>query len=221
MTAAGTLARGRATLFQTIYSHTQNGIVRACEKEIMVWEARFVGLDPQREVIEASVRPTGEIWTADAGDSGMTEIAATVSDIHPRVIVMQANGNFELPLAGILLTLGLPVAMVQPRSVREFARAISRISRAEQNQAALLARFGELVQPAISPLPGELVDDLKELRARRREILQMIALERARAGSMGPALEKDLQAHIQFLERSLGALDGLFSRKVRESPVWH
>jgi len=161
------------------------------------------------------------MWKADAGEEGMTEIAATVSDIHPRLVVMQANGNLELPMAGILLTLGTPVAMVQPRNVRDFARAIGRISRTEQNQAVLLARFGELVQPETSPPPGELVDDLKQLMARRQEILQMIALERRRAGSIVPVLEKDLQAHIQFLERSLGVVDAQFSRKVRESRVWH
>jgi transposase len=187
----------------------------------MVSEARFVGLDPGRQVIEASVRPTGELWTATAGDKGMTEIAATVSDIHPRLIVMQASGNLELPMAGILITLGLPVALVQPHNVRDFARALGRLSRIEPHPSVLLARFGELVQPEASPLPGELVDDLKHLRARRKEIQQMIALERGRAGVMAPALEKDLQAHIQFLERSLDVVDALFSRKVRESRVWH
>jgi transposase len=187
----------------------------------MVSEARFVGLDAGREIIEASVRPTGEIWTANAGDDGMTEIATAVSDIQPRLIVMQANGNLELPMAGILITLGLPVAMVPPRNVRDFARALGRLSRSEPHQSVLLARFGELVQPETSPLPGDFVDDLKHLRARRHEIQQMIALERGRSGLLAPALEKDLQAHIQFLERSVAVVDGLFSRKVRESSVWH
>jgi transposase len=187
----------------------------------MVSEAKFVGLDAGRQIIEASVRPTGEMWTANAGDAGMSEMAATVSDIRPRLIVMQADGTFELPMAGILITLGLPVAMVQPRNVRDFARALGRLSRLEPHQSVLLARFGELVQPETDPLPNDLVEDLKHLRARRQEIQQMIALERGRAGHLAPALEKDLQAHIQFLERSIGVVDSVFSRKVRESRVWH
>jgi transposase len=190
-------------------------------EKAMVSEARFVGLDAGREVIEASVRPTGEIWTANAGDDGMSEIATAVSDIRPRLVVMQANGNLELPMAGILITLGLPVAMVPPRNVRDFARALGRLSRSEAHQSVLLARFGELVQPETSPLPSELVDDLKHLRARRHEIQQMIALERSRSGQLAPALERDLQAHIQFLEKSVSVVDALFSRKVRESRVWH
>ena len=151
----------------------------------------------------------------------MSEIAATVSDIRPRLVIMQANGNFELPMAGILITLGLPVAMIQPRNVRDFARALGRLSRSEPHQSLLLARFGELVQPETSPLPNELVDDLKRLRERRLEIQLMIALERGRTGLMAPALEKDLQAHIQFLEKSITVVDTLFARKVRESSVWH
>jgi transposase len=187
----------------------------------MVSEARFVGLDAGRDLIEASVRPSGELWTANTGDEGMNEIAETVSDIHPRLVVMQANGNFELPLAGILMTLGQPIALVQPRNVREFARAIGRLSKTEVRPAGLLAQFAEIVRPD-APLPsGELVSELKHLRARRQEILQMIALERSRLGSSEPILEKELQNHIQFLEKSLAFVDMQFSRKVRVSPAWH
>src|SRR5688572_19743854 len=101
-------------------------------------QVRFVGLDAGRETIEASVRPSGEIWTANSGEDGITEMVDTVFDIHPRLVVLQANGNFELPLAGILMTRALPVALVQPLKVREFARAIGRLSRVEQRPAALL-----------------------------------------------------------------------------------
>jgi transposase len=184
-------------------------------------QVRFVGLDAGRETIEASVRPSGEIWTANSGEDGITEMVDTVFDIHPRLVVLQANGNFELPLAGILMTRELPVALVQPLKVREFARAIGRLSRVEQRPAALLAQFGEFVQPEAIPPSGELVEELKQLRARRHEILQMIALERSRSGSKDPILEKELQAHIQFLEKSLAFVDAQFSRKVRVSRVWH
>jgi transposase len=184
-------------------------------------QAKFVGLDAGRELIEASVRPTGELWTRNAGDQGMNEIAETVSDIHPRLVVMQANGNFELPLAGILMTLGQPIALVQPRNVREFARAIGRLSKVEQRPAGLLAQFAEFVQPEAPAPSSTLIDELKALRSRREEILQMIALERSRSGSADAILEKELQAHIQFLEKSLAFVDMQFSRKVRVSPVWH
>ena len=90
----------------------------------MSTEARFVGLDAGRDGIEAWIRPTGEVWKMDAGDDGMTQVAETLARLHPQLVVMQANGNFELPMAGILVTFGLPVALVQPRNVRDFARAM-------------------------------------------------------------------------------------------------
>jgi len=185
-------------------------------------EVRYVGLDAGKDIIEASVRPTGENWKADNGDDGMTQIAETLASIHPQLVVLQANGTFELPLAGILVTFGLPVALVQPRNVRDFARAIGRLSRIEnQRQAGLLAHFAELVQPEPTPMPDEEVEELRHLRTRRREILQMMATERGRAGNPVPVIEKEIQGHIQALERSLSYIDAQFSRKVRVSRIWH
>jgi len=187
----------------------------------MSTEARFVGLDAGRDGIEAWIRPTGEVWKMHAGDDGMTQVAETLARLHPQLVVMQANGNFELPMAGILVTFGLPVALVQPRNVRDFARAIGRPSRTEQCPAGILAQFAELVQPDASPMPQDQVEELRQLRGRRLEILQMIAAERNRAGNVLPALEKDIQAHVQFLERNLVSIDAQFSRRVRASRIWH
>jgi transposase len=187
----------------------------------MVSESRFVGLDAGRAGIEAAVRPTGETLRTETCDEGMTEIAESITKLQPQLVVLQANGNFELPLAGILVTFKLPVALVQPRNVRDFARAIGRLSRVEQHQAGLLAQFAEFVQPEVSILPDEQIEELKQLRRRRKEVLEMIALERSRVGSTVPGLEKDIQSHIQFLERCVMSIDAQFSRRVRVSRMWH
>jgi transposase len=181
---------------------------------------RFVGLDAGRDAIEASVRPSGEVWRLDTCDDSMTQMAENISRIQPQLVVLQANGNFELPIAGILVTFGLPVALVQPRNVRDFARAIGKSSLEQRLQSGLLAQFAELVQPESTPLPDEQVEELKQLRERRREIRQLIAEERTRLGIAVLAVEKDIQAHIQFLERSLALIDAQFSNKVRVSRIW-
>jgi transposase len=188
----------------------------------MSTEARFVGLDAGRDGIEAWVRPSGEIWKMDSGEQGMTQVAETLSRLHPQLVVMQANGNFELPMAGILVTFGLPVALVQPRNVRDFARAIGKSSRTEQrHQAGLLAQFAELVQPDATPMPEDQIEELRQLRKRRQEIIEMMSAERCRATTALPALEKEIQAHVQYLERSLASIDAAFSRRVRASRIWH
>jgi transposase len=147
-------------------------------------------------------------------------MAQNISRLQPQLVVMQANGNFELPLAGILVTFGLPVALVQPRNVRDFARAIGKSSLEQRPQSGLLAQFAELVQPESTPMPDEQVEELKQLRERRREIRQMMAEERGRISLAVPTVEKDIQSHIQFLERSLALIDAQFSRKVRVSRIW-
>jgi len=187
----------------------------------MLSEVRFVGLDAGRDTIEASVRPTGEVWRLETCEDSMTQMAENISRIQPQLVVMQANGNFELPLAGILVTFGLPVALVQPRNVRDFARAIGKSSLTEHRQhAGLLAQFAELVQPESTPMPDEQIEELKQLRERRREIRQMISEERSRLGTAVLAVEKDIQAHMQYLERNLALIDAQFSRKVRVSRIW-
>src|SRR5688500_8425646 len=142
---------------------------RGKERKRMSTETRFLGLHAGRDGIEAWNRPTGEVWRMDAGDDGMPQVAETLSRLHPQLVVMQANGNFELPMAGILVTFGLPVALVQPRNVRDFARAIGRPSRTEQCHAGILAQFAELVQPDASPMPEDQVEELRQLRGRRLE----------------------------------------------------
>jgi transposase len=186
----------------------------------MLSDVRFVGLDAGRDTIEASVRPSGEVWRLDNGEDSMTQMAENISRIQPQLVVMQANGNFELPLAGILVTFGLPVALVQPRNVRDFARAIGKSSLDQRPQSGLLAQFAELVRPESTPMPDEQIEELKQLRERRREVCQMIAEERGRLVSAVPVIEKEIQCHLQFLERSIALIDAQFSRKVRVSRIW-
>src|SRR5262245_11908071 len=187
---------------------------------MMTLDARFVGVDADRDTIEASIRPSGELWTVESGETGMSEITTRLSSIRTDLVVMQANGSYELPLAGILATAGLPFALVLPRNVRDFARAIGRLTRTGQRQADLLAHFAELVRPEAWPLSDELVQQLKDLRSRRHEILQMIALERGRVDSAPAVVQKDVQHHVHFLERSLAGIDEQFSRTIRLSRIW-
>jgi transposase len=183
----------------------------------MSFNATFVGVDANREIIEASVRPTGELLQVGSNEEGMTEISDKLYRIQPQLVVMQANGTFELPLAGFFATVGLPFALVQPRHLREFAKAIGRNTRVPQEQAGLLAHFAELVRPDAWPLSEDQIQQLKDLRERRQEIKDMIVVERERLAQASSAVQKDLQRHIYFLERSLAGIDEQFSNTIRVS----
>ena len=127
-------------------------------------DSRFVGLNATAQMIEVAVRPTGEMWRTEFADETITATATKLKHMGPKLVVMEGTGTFELPVAGIFATVGLPLAIVNPRNVREFARAIGRGTRSDCTPAGLLAYFGELVYPEPRPLPDELIRKLKDLR---------------------------------------------------------
>jgi transposase len=183
-------------------------------------EPRYVGVNATASSIEVAILPTGEHWKTNFGDESIDETATKLKGMKPQLVVMEGTGTFELPVAGVFATYGLPFAIVNPKSIREFARTVGRMSRMDYSQAGLLAHFGELVHPQPRPMPDELVERLKELRSRRDEILQMLSLEKSRLGQTSFVLRKDIQRHIDFLEKSVAQLDQEFGRTVRFSAAF-
>ena len=179
----------------------------------------FVGLDVCKNSIQIAVRPTGEQWSASGNDGGINETADRLRDLAPDLVVMEAHGGPELPVAGTLAMIGLPFALVSPRNVREFAKVLGK-PRSDRDQAELLAHFAELIRPEIRPAPREFVQQLKALQTRREDILQMLAAERKRSGAESTVVMKDLKNHIYFLEKSIVTIDDEISRTVRASRLW-
>jgi len=174
---------------------------------------KFVGLEVTGNSIEVAVRPTGELWTTPSCDEGVAEVADRLLYLHPDLVVMQDYGQPELTVAGVLAAVGLPFALIPPRSIREFARAIGRVTR--ERQASLLAQFAELVQPEPQFVSEEVVQQLTDLQARRRELNEMLSNDRNRTKGSSAVVVKDIQAHIQFLERALKINGEQFKRIVR------
>ncbi len=180
----------------------------------------FVGLNVTSEMIEVAIRPTGEMWKTNVAEETIAETATKLKSLQPRLVVMEAAGGCELPVAGVFAIYGLPLAIINPRNFRDFARAVGRISRFDYTHAGLLAHFGELVDPEPRPLPEELIETLKHLRTRRHNMLQMLLIERRCLGEVPLALRNDVQRHITFLEQSIAALTQEFNRSVRSSAAW-
>jgi transposase len=160
------------------------------------------------------------LWQTEFDDATITATATRLKCLQPKLVVMQATGTYELPVAGMFATVGVPFAIVNPRNVREFARAVGRICRSDFTQAGLLAYFGELVDPEPRPLPADLIAKLMHLRTRREDVSQMLALEKGRLKSATDVLRKDMQRHITFLEQSIATLNHEFGRIVRSSVAW-
>ena len=183
-------------------------------------DSQFVGLDATAEVIEVAVRPTGEMWKTNFADEKIAATAERLKDLQPKLVVLEAAGTFELPVAGVFAIYGVPFTMVNPRKIRDFARAIGRTTRSDNTQAGLLAHFGELINPEPRPLPDALIDKLKHLRARRDNVMEILCLEKRHLVDAPSTVRIDIVRHIGFLEQNLTALNQEFNRTVRSSVAW-
>jgi transposase len=196
-------------------------IAQQIHKEVLSVDSRFVGLNATSETIEVAIRPTGELWKTDFAEESITATASKLKGMQPTLVVMEGTGTFELPVAGTFATIGVPFTIVNPRSLREFAKAVGRISRLDFSQAGLLAYFGELVHPDPRPLPDDLIRKLIDFRSRRDDLTQMLILERTRLAEAPEILRKDMLRHITFLEQSISTMNQEFNRSVRYSTAWH
>ena len=129
----------------------------------------FVGIDVAKAHLDLAVRPSGEQWRVPNDEAGIGQVLARVQALQPTLVVLEATGGLEVPLAAALAAAGVPVAVVNPRQVRDFAKAVGQLAKTDALDAAVLARFAEVVHPTPRPLPETQAQELSALVARRRQ----------------------------------------------------
>jgi transposase len=184
----------------------------------------FVGIDVAKQELVVTVRPADERWTVANDERGARILAERLRRDTPTLIVLVATGGYELVAVAALAAAGLPVVVVNPRQVRDFAKATGQLAKTDRLDADVLALFAERVRPEVRPLADAALQELDALLARRRQLLEMLTAERNRLGQVlgtgKRSVKKSLKAHIEFLERELRMADTELGRLVRESPVW-
>jgi transposase len=180
----------------------------------------FVGIDVSKDRLDVALRPSAERWAVANDEPGFATVVARLQAVHPTGVVLEATGGLEIPLTGALAAAGLPVVVVNPRQVRDFAKATGKLAKTDALDAAVLAQFAEAVRPALRPLPDAATRGLSALLTRRRQLLEMRTAEKNRLGSAGRPIHREIQAHITWLDRRLAHLDDDLARTIRESPVW-
>ena len=143
-----------------------------------------------------------------------------LEELAPQLVVLEATGGVEMTLAGELAASGQHVAVVNPRQVRDFARATGKLAKTDVLDAHVLAHFAEAVRPASRPLPDAGTQELAALVARRRQLVEMITAEKNRLRTAGPRIRPKVQEHIRWLEENLADLDRDLGDFIRSSPVW-
>ena len=184
--------------------------------EELVW----VGIDVSKSALEVAVRPASQHWSVANGDRGINHLVCRLRALCPALIALEATGGLELPAVGALGAAGLPVVVVNPRQVRDFARATGKLAKTDTMDAELLALFAERVRPTPRPLADAKAQALGALLARRRQLIAMITAERNRLSRALLGIRPGIQEHISWLEEKLTGVDAELSRDLRQSPLW-
>lgn len=179
-----------------------------------------VGIDVAKAHLDVAVQPSGAQWRVTNEAAAHQQLATQLQELAPVRIVCEASGGYEQTLVAALATAGLPIVVVNPRQVRDFAKATGQLAKTDRLDAALLARFAAVIQPALRPLPAATTQALAALVARRRQLLEMLVAERQRRRQTPPVLLARLAAHITWLEAELAALDDDLDQQITASDLW-
>lgn len=179
----------------------------------------FVGIDVSKAQLDVAQRPAGRFMVPNT-EAGFTQLIAQLAANPPTLIVLEATGGVELPLTGALAAAGLPVVVVNPRQIRDFAKATGQLAKTDALDAQVLAHFADVVRPTPRPLPDVETQELGALVTRRRQLIEMLTAEKNRVASARAVVRKQLRAHITWLERALHQADTDLAEAIRQSPLW-
>ena len=182
--------------------------------------ARFIGIDVSKQWLDVATLPERETRRFSNDGAGQEQLGAWLIQLAPELIVMEATGGFETRVATALAAEGLALAVVNPRHVRDFARAFGILAKTDRIDASVLAAFAEKVHPPVRPLPEEDRRELIDLVDRRRQLVTMRAEEKTRLSQATASARQDIKEHIEWLDERLRRLDIDLTAKLRSSSLW-
>lgn len=186
----------------------------------MIQQSQYVGIDVSKATLDVGVRPSSQAWSVPNEEQGISSLVSRLKTMDPTLVVLEATGGLELPAVAALGAAGLPVVVVNPRQVRDFAKATGKLAKTDTLDAQVLALFAERIQPAPRPLPDADALVLSSLMARRRQLIAMLVAERNRLDRALEPVRLGIQEHIAWLEETLGGVDKTLSQTLRKNPLW-
>jgi transposase len=181
-----------------------------------------VGIDVSKATLVIAVSPTGESWSSETTPAAIDALVARLQGLTPTIIVVEATGGYERALVAACVAVGLPVAVVNPRQVRAFAQALGRTAKTDDIDGHVLAEFGARMQPTARAISDGETQALAALVVRRRQLVEMIGMERRRLEQAPPTgkITRDLRNHIRWLERRVEHVDEEIGTAIQASAVW-
>jgi transposase len=181
---------------------------------------RFIGIDVSKATLDVHVLPEKQDYTFSNDVDGIRAICKKLGKLRPELIVLEATGGLQVPVATALGLKKLPVAVINPRQARDFAKATGRLAKTDKIDAQILAFFGQQVRPEARPLKDEHTQELSALMARRKQLLGMLVMEKNRLSTSFGSIRDDIEKNIEWLEERLGEINTLLGNMVRQSPLW-
>lgn len=179
-----------------------------------------VGIDVAKAELVVALGAEGELFAVPNNDDGIRAIKERLLGLPLEFVAMETTVGYETALAAALAAAGFPVVIVNPRQVRDFAKATGRLAKTDTIDAQSIALFAERVRPAIRKLPDRALRTLDALLTRRRQLIEMLVAERNRLDHESPSVEKSLKQHIRWLEKRLADVDSDLEQTIQQRPVW-
>lgn len=189
------------------------------KEEFLNRDGVFVGIDVSTTTLEVAVHQ-GEKWQVAYTDKGVAAFTRKLKEMGPELVVLEATGGVEMAVTATLSAAGLPVVVVNPRQVRDFARATGKLAKTDVIDAQVVAHFAAAVRPEVRPLPDAAQRDLQGLVLRRQQLIEMVTAEKNRLRSVHSSLRERVTAHISWLEQELESLDKDLDDAIKKSTAW-
>jgi transposase len=180
----------------------------------------WIGIDVAKDSLQVYIRPTDESFAVANTMEGIYALLERIAPIKPELIVLEATGKLEVLAMGAIAHAGLPVARVNPRQARDFARAIGYTAKTDAIDASVLAHYAEAVKPCVRKLPQEDAQELTDLMARRRQVVDMITAEKNRLKRMHSSVIPHIEAHINWLRNEQKSVERSVAELVKSSEIW-
>ena len=181
----------------------------------------FVGIDVSKDRLDICIRPSGETFAVTRDDEGLASLVERLRALSPALIALEATGGYETVVASALAAAHLPLAVINPRQIRDFARSTGKLAKTDRLDAAAIAHFAEAIRPPARRVADAEAQALGELVARRRQVIEMIVAEKNRRRLAGqPRVLKAIDRHLDLLQAELSELDRDIDSAIRKSPAW-
>jgi len=190
------------------------------ESTQVIKEAVYVGVDVAKETLDVAVSNSQETCRFANDHEGITQVIRHIASLYPAGIILEATGRLEMPLAIELQSKCLPVVIINPRQVRDFARATGALAKTDAIDARLLALFGLRIKPEVRSLPDKQARETANLLTRRRQLMEMLVAERNRLSRANADIQPNIKDHIKWLKKALSDINTDLEQRIQSSPSW-